>query len=254
MRSGSYQQSSYAHRASPRRRAIALVFAIAADVLLVLLLLRLTPGFRPSPVRPDLATFRLLPDAGTASADASKAVKTKHAAGGTSAERPSATVAAAPQPPAPTNLPLNIMTLSHEDYAAADISKLPSHQDAGQQAGTDASAAGAGDSAYAEGKGPNGEQLYQVEWYRRPTKAELSTYLPRDAPEAGWGLIECQTVERFHVDNCRELADSPPGSGYARAVREAAWQFLVRPPRLGGKSLIGAWVGIRIDYSTIAAK
>ena len=55
-------------------------------------------------------------------------------------------------------------------------------------------------------------------------------------------------MARFHVDNCVELGESP-GSGYARAVREAAWQFLVLPPRIGGKMMVGTWVRIRISYT-----
>lgn len=134
--------------------------------------------------------------------------------------------------------PLDMLVLTSEEFAAADISKLahaPQHQ--GQ---------GANDSE-AVGRAPNGELLYSAEWARRPTDAELSGYLPRNAPE-GWGLVACRTIAGHRVEDCVELENFPAGSRLAGAVRQAAWQFRVRPPRKNGRELVGAWVQIRIEY------
>jgi periplasmic protein TonB len=86
-----------------------------------------------------------------------------------------------------------------------------------------------------------------------PTNQELSTYMPKNLYEDGWGMVACKTVARFHVEDCVELGQTP-GSHLSGAVRQAAWQFLVRPPRVGGKSLVGSWVRIRIDYDIVHEK
>lgn len=138
-------------------------------------------------------------------------------------------------PPQPSTKPTPWIELSREEMAASDISKLPA-----------AGSGGAGDSEVV-GKGPNGEDLYAAEWAREPTDAELGGYLPRNAPE-GYGLIACKTIPNNRVDDCIELDQSPRGSHLASAVRQAAWQFHVRPPRKGGRPLVGSWVRIRIDY------
>ena len=105
---------------------------------------------------------------------------------------------------------------------------------------------GAGDSERV-GTAPNGQPMYAAAWYREPRNDELAGYLST-AQGPGWGLIACRTAPDFRVEDCVALGESPERSNIARAVLAAAWQFQVRPPRVGGRSRIGEWVRIRIDY------
>lgn len=97
------------------------------------------------------------------------------------------------------------------------------------------------------GTAPNGEPLYAAAWYREPRDDELRGYLST-ASGPGWGLIACRTAADYRVEDCVGLDEYPNGSQINRAVLAAAWAFQVRPPRLGGRPLVGAWVRIRIDY------
>ena len=139
-------------------------------------------------------------------------------------------------PPAAKSSPL--LEMSSADMAAADLANLPK-----------GGSGSAGDSEVV-GTGPHGETLYRAEWARRPTDAELGGYLPHNAPD-GYGLIACKTIPGDRVDDCVELDQEPHGSHLASAVRQAAWQFRVRPPRRNGVPLVGSWVSIRIDYEGV---
>jgi protein TonB len=97
------------------------------------------------------------------------------------------------------------------------------------------------------GTAPNGEPLYAAAWYRRPTQDQLRGYLST-ASGPGWGLIACRTVAEYRVEDCVALDEYPAGSQINRAILAAAWEFRVRPPRRGGRLLVGSWVRIRIDY------
>jgi len=97
------------------------------------------------------------------------------------------------------------------------------------------------------GTAPNGEPMYAARWYREPTRQELSGYLST-ATAPAYALITCKTVPDFYVEDCVLLGESPSGSQIGRAVMAAAWQFRVRPAIVGGRSQVGSWVRIRIDY------
>ncbi|HYZ48723.1 MAG TPA: hypothetical protein VE567_07510 [Sphingomonas sp.] len=213
------------------------MLTIAAHLLLLLLLLILAPPLVRWRV-PDSPLLTFDVPAGTESAPPRprKVAKQKSA----TPPPPKAPVVAqrAPAPIMPDLVP---------GLEKFDLRQLPRATEEGQTA--DASGQGESSAAtYGPGEGPGGVRLYNAEWYREPTQAELAAYLPARL-QPGWGMIACQTVARYRVDNCRVLGSEPPGSGLGGAVRQAAWQFLVRPPRIDGKPVIGAWVRIRIEFT-----
>ena len=154
--------------------------------------------------------------------------------------KPKIVLPAKPTIEPPRELPWIEMTKA--EMAAADISRFPK--------GSQSASAAGGDDSEEVGRAPNGEVLYAADWARKPTHTELNGYLPPHAPD-GWGLIACRTVAGNRVEDCVELGQHPRGSRLASAVRQAAWQFRVLPPRRNGRSLIGSWVRIRIDYTSV---
>lgn len=212
--------------------------AIAVHLLGFMLAYLMTPPLPVKKAEPEYESFPLL---------ALREPRTeKKAAARKAAPRPVEAVTAPklPEPPLPAASALRMMIVSSDVFAASDIGKIPART----QGATGSTGAGTGvaDSS-GSGEGPGGARLYNAEWYREPTSAEMSYYMPKGTPRSGWGEIICRTIADYRVEDCRELSEGPMGSGMARAVRQAAWQFRVRPPRADGKPLIGAWV--RIHYS-----
>lgn len=236
-------------RPSRARRAASFALALAIEVLLLLAFFTL--NFRekgpPQFAGDRLTTFDISAES---EQDRSRSVQKPR-------EQAVARPRPRPSPPIPRPAielpprPLRMIEVRPEEYRASDISRLGSNAPdyAGPIGGRLAEGPAPGDSARV-GTAPNGEPLYAAEWYREPTHAELGAYLPKTMPEGGgWGMVACKTAERYRVTDCVELGQGPSGSHLAGAVRQAAWQFLVRPPRVGGKPMIGEWVRIRITYS-----
>lgn len=104
------------------------------------------------------------------------------------------------------------------------------------------------DSERIPGSGPNGEPLYAARWYREPNDDEYRGYFSR-VTGSSWALINCRTEPQFRVDHCVLVGEWPERSGVGSAVLAMAWQFRVRPPRVGGRSMVGEWVRIKIEYT-----
>ena len=230
---------SFLNRQSLGNRVVSIMLALATTVLIALLMLAmgaLVPGDNPTVGR--LVAVQIAPESASKVAHSHPA--THHAAAPRSLRVPVPHPRVVTPPVAVTPF----LKLSRQEFAASDISKLPR---AGPDSGDGTS--GKGPATYGPGDGPGGAHLYNAEWYREPSDAELGPYMSHANAPGEWATIACRMMEHYHVENCQELDESPPGSGLARALRLAAWQFLVRPPRVDGHVLIGSWVRIRFTFT-----
>lgn len=221
-----------------RRRAATLALVVGIHLLLAFLFLVLTPPML-KPLE-QVKTFTLLPSAPKPKATPSP--KQHRAAAKKSPAKP------AKPPPKPV-IPPSQLVFGDPALQHFDLAKVPSHSD-DRVATADAGTGRDSDTTGQPGAGPGGATLYNAEWYREPTNAELGGYIKHALTTHGsWAVIACKTAPQYRVEDCQELGESSPGSGLARAVREAAWQFRVLPPRIDGKPIMGAWVRIRIEFN-----
>ena len=159
--------------------------------------------------------------------------------------RPPRPVEPKPAPAAPTMLPIPQIPAPSADIPRSPVPPAPSPRPV--YGPPDKGGSTAFRDTERVGTAPNGEPLYAAAWYREPKDDVLRPYLST-ANGPGWGLIACRTAPDYRVEDCVGLDEYPHGSQINRAVIAAAWEFKVRPPRLGGRSLVGSWVRIRIDY------
>ena len=241
MRLASFQIESDRPRSSLRRRGSAFLLALAVEALIVLALITVAwrPPSLPKP-KPEPNTFNLMPPP-----PKKKIVPDKKARSGGHLRsdvveiRPPAPIV----PPVLSKPPPDPMLNAKELFDAADISKM--HGDPSN----------AKTKTYGPGEGSGGQDLEEADWYPRPPiPAELSPYLKgKDIPSGSWATISCKLIADYHVENCRSLGESPVGSGLARALRLAAWQFRVRS-RAGKRLIIGDQVAIHFSWTVIKAK
>ncbi len=253
MPAAAIQRSSYLEsRESLRSRAVSLALALAITALIVFLMIEMgvvTMGRKPS--QPTITMIQI-PGEGSQPTPA-KAIKPTHATHGgpKTATTPTRTnpTKTPPHHATPTPVPWNVIPMSSSEFASSDIASMPSHRGeriaaAGDGGDTSGAGSGTGDGA---GGAPGGDEMLSVDWYRRPTPAELDPYMPRVLPvNGGWGEIECTMIADYRVEDCKELGETP-GSGISRMMRQASWQFRVLPPRRNGKQVLGGRV--RIHYT-----
>lgn len=245
-----YSEQKDWDRGELRRRGIGFAIALLLEALFIIAILSLSMrSAGPEAGKRGLNTFSLEAEAESASADKSDT------------ETP---VAKEQQrnfnPPIPKPLlpPVNpvkapppspdFIKVSKSEFDAMDLSKFPASGSAGSD---DNKGSGQGNKGMmGPGLGPGGAQLYPVAWLREPYDSELRPYLAaaRSIPNGATADIACRMIEHNRVENCQIIGENPRGTGLAQALRKAAWQFLVKPPRIDNKPQLGVWVRIHFDF------
>ncbi len=234
-------------RREPLRARVVLLILIVL-IHLGLLIALLTARSARRPVEPPPTVVRLITLSKPAAAPKPKATPK-------AVSHPQVTKAPIPIVKVPPQPDAKSQPFRTEMFDAVDIAKLPSHKgelSAAAAEGSGATGTGTDADRYGEpvGSGPHGEKLYDAEWYRRPTDVEINPYLPKHLPEVAAADIMCRTIDHWGVEDCQELGESPLGTGLSRAIRQAGWQFKVKPVRLGQKFEVGTWVRIHYTITT----
>ena len=245
-----YSQQPDWDRAELRRRAAGIAIALALEALLIIAILTLgMQASEPQAGKRGLSAFTLEAESQSKSADRSDAE--------TPVTKPQKRNLALviPKPLLPLVNPVkapppnpDFIKVSKSEFDAMDLSKMPASSSTG--AG-DSKGSGQGNKGMmGPGLGPGGAQLYPVAWLREPYDSELSPYFGavKRVPPGASADIACRMAEHNRVENCQIIGENPRGTGLAQALRKAAWQFLVKPPRIDNKPQLGVWVRIHFDF------
>ena len=237
-------------RSELRRRAIGFAIALLLEAVFIIAILSLSMrSAGPEAGKSGLSTFSLNAESDSKAADKSETETP------VTKEQERAVVQPIPPPLLPPVNPVrapppspDFIKVSKSEFDAMDVSKLPASGSAGSG---DSKGAGSGNKGQmGPGLGPGGAQLYPVAWLREPYDSELSPYLAavKRIPPGASADIACRMIERNRVENCQIIGENPRGTGLAQALRKAAWQFLVKPPRIDNKPQLGVWVRIHFDF------
>jgi hypothetical protein len=252
-----YSEQTDWSRGDIRRRGIGLAIALLLEVIIILAILSLSMrASGPAAGTRGLSTFSL-----EAEAQSESSVQKSETQTPVTKEQQRAITPPIPPPLLPPVNPVkapppnpDFIKVSKSEFDAMDLSKLPASggSGSGESKGSGQGAKG----MMGPGLGPGGVQLYPVAWLREPYDSELSPYLAavKRIPPGASAEIACRMIEHNRVENCQIIGENPRGTGLAKALRLAAWQFLVKPPRIDNKPQLGVWVRIRFDFGVRAVE
>lgn len=251
-----YSEQTNWSRDDIKRRGIGFFIALLLEAIIIIAILSLSMrAGGPAAGTRGLSTFSLEAEADSASSADKSETKTPVVK-----EQKTILTPPIPKPLLPPVNPIkapppspDFIKVNKSEFDAMDLSKLPASGGAGS--GDNKGGGQASKGMMGPGLGPGGAQLYPVAWLREPYDSELGPYLAaiKRIPPGASADIACRMAEFNRVENCQIIGETPRGTGLAQALRKAAWQFLVKPPRIDNKPQLGVWVRIRFDFGVKVA-
>jgi hypothetical protein len=251
-----YSEQQDWDRSEIRRRGIGFAIALLLEALFIIAILSLSMrSAGPEAGKRGLSTFSLEAESESKAADESETETpvTKQQQREFTPPIPKPLLPPVNPVKAPPPSP-DFIKVSKSEFDAMDLSKVPAN---GSSGAGDSKGSGQGNKGMmGPGAGPGGVQLYPVAWLREPYDSELSPYLAavKRVPPGASADIACRMIEHNRVENCQIIGENPRGTGLAQALRKAAWQFLVKPPRIDNKPQLGVWVRIHFDFGVRAVE
>ena len=226
------------------RRATGILLALAAELLLLLALLSLNQSVE-APRESRLVEVDLTAKDYSESVPEEEPEPEKNQPRPDDRPTPQPVETAVPVMPQPMPPPAAVIPLPAAPPAPPPAERSRPAPPAGPAYGPPDRGSRASADSVRVGTAPDGSPLYRAQWYHEPGK-EFDGFLSAASP--GWGMIACRTIPNFYVTDCVPVGETP-GSMLNRSILSGSGVLRVRPPRLGGRSLVGAWVMIRIDYT-----
>ncbi|MBN8810229.1 MULTISPECIES: energy transducer TonB [unclassified Sphingomonas] len=94
-------------------------------------------------------------------------------------------------------------------------------------------------------------RLFPASWAEMPSQRLLGKHnppRPRYEGVSGGALLACHVLPSRRLADCEVLRETPEGYGFGKAAREAATDFRVNPPMLGGQVVARGRVAIPVAF------
>lgn len=98
---------------------------------------------------------------------------------------------------------------------------------------------------------PQPFEVLQPNWIRQPSASDIEAYYPKAAllsKSQGSAMLRCRVSADGGLYACRVISEGPEGEGFGKAALNMTGLFDMRPMKIGGRPIDGAFVKIPVRF------